>query len=441
MQKIIDYLTKDIKLKNGDIVVIGNSAGPDSMALTDILLKIRKKLQIKIICAHVNHNVREESKEEEKFIEKHCQDNDIIFEKMLIEKYGDDNFHNEARMIRYNFFENIIKKYNANYLMTAHHGDDLMETILMRIVRGSSLKGYAGFKPKIEKETYTLVRPLIFKTKDEIKEYDDANNIPYYIDKSNFKTKYTRNRYRKTVLPFLKEEDPNVHEKFLKFSNKLFEYDNFVERESTKCFEKTFRQSKLDIKKYKEFDQLIQHKIISKMLERYYQDDLILINDSHIKLIQDLIYSKKQNAYICLPNDIIVKKTYQNLEITNKIDEITDYNIELIDYVKLPNNHTIEKVNEEESNDNNICRINSTEVLLPLSVRTRKIGDKMKLKKIEGYRKIKDIFIDSKVDFNKRDKWPIVVDSRDEIIWIPGIKKSKFTKTKDEKCDIIYKYK
>ena len=204
MDKVIKYLMNDLKLKDKDIIVIGNSAGPDSMALTDILLKLREKIDIKIICAHVNHNVRKESKEEAIFLKEYCEENDIIFESMIIEKYGDDNFHNEARAIRYSFFDKIVKKYDANYLMTAHHGDDLMETILMRIVRGSSLKGYAGFKTVVEKDTYKIVRPLIFMTKEEIKDYDDKLGIKYAIDASNFKAKYTRNRYRKVVLPFLK---------------------------------------------------------------------------------------------------------------------------------------------------------------------------------------------------------------------------------------------
>ena len=97
-------------------------------------------------------------------------------------------------------------------------------------------------------------------------------------------------------------------------------------------------------------------------------------------------------------------------------------------------------ISDSETNDNNICRLDSKEIVMPLYVRTRRIGDKMYLKKVNGSRKIKDIFIDSKVPVGLRDKWPIVVDSNENIIWIPGIKKSKFTKSKSEKCDIILRY-
>ena len=88
--------------------------------------------------------------------------------------------------------------------MTAHHGDDLIETILMRIVRGSNLNGYSGFKKIVDMGTYHLVRPLISFTKDELLEYDNLNNVPYFIDSSNSKMKYTRNRYRKSCFTFSK---------------------------------------------------------------------------------------------------------------------------------------------------------------------------------------------------------------------------------------------
>ena len=150
---------------NNDKIVVGCSTGPDSMALVDMLLKVRDKYNLYLIVAHVNHNVRKESYEEAEFIKKYCAENGIIFESMIIEEYGDDNFHNEARNIRYQFFDDIVHKYEANYLMTAHHGDDLIETVMMRIVRGSNLNGYSGFKSIVDMDDYKIVRPLITYTK------------------------------------------------------------------------------------------------------------------------------------------------------------------------------------------------------------------------------------------------------------------------------------
>lgn len=440
MDKVIDFLINEVKLKDGDTIVLGNSGGPDSMCLLTILLRLREKYHLNIVSAHVNHNVRSESAAEKEFLMNYCKDNNVGFEAMTIERYGDDNFHNQARKIRYNFFNDIVKKYDANYLMTAHHGDDLVETILMRMVRGSTLKGYSGFEKMLDNGTFKIVRPLVFITKDEALKFDEDNNIPFVIDKSNFKGKYTRNRYRMNILPFLKEEDVKVHEKFLKFSEVLNEYDNFINNEIKRIIGRVYKNNRIDVCKYKELDLLIQKKIIYVILEDIYKEDLMVINDRHVRLIMDLLNSKRANSKICLPHNVQVIKSYDEVLFTKEVKETISYEVELIKYALLPNGHKIEVVFDEESNNNDVCRIDSGEVSFPLYVRTRKFGDKMFLKKIDGYKKVKDIFIDCKIPIKDRDKWPIVVDSKDKIIWIPGVKKSKFTKLKNEKYDIILKY-
>ena len=164
-------------LKENDVIVVGLSGGPDSMALLSLLLDIRKHLPLSIVAAHVNHNVRKESGKEKKFVEEFCLKHGVLFESMTISSYGDDNFHNEARNIRYQFFEAIVHKYQAAYLMTAHHGDDLIETILMRIVRGSTLKGYSGFQEEVEMKDYKIVRPLLSYTKEDILRYNKIHHL------------------------------------------------------------------------------------------------------------------------------------------------------------------------------------------------------------------------------------------------------------------------
>ena len=108
MNEVFLYL--DSLLKSDDVIVVGCSGGPDSMALLNILMKYRKKIGVSVICCHINHNVRKESYDEMKWLESYCLSNDIAFEGMTIENYGEDNFENEARNIRYNFFEEIVKK-------------------------------------------------------------------------------------------------------------------------------------------------------------------------------------------------------------------------------------------------------------------------------------------------------------------------------------------
>lgn len=166
----------------------------------------------------------------------------------------------------------------------------------------------------------------------------------------------------------------------------------------------------------------------------------MLISDTHVELIQRLILTNKSNSYIHLPNDICVIKSYNNIFIKKEESEINDYEIELSKFINLPNGKNIEIVEESTSTTNYICRLNTEEIKMPLYVRNRRNGDKIKIKNMLGSKKIKDIFIDEKIPVEERDKWPIVLDSSDTIVWIPGIKKSIYDKNKKEKYDIIIKY-
>lgn len=439
MDEAYRFLKDNVNFKYRDTVVAAISGGPDSMALLHLLYRIKEAFELTIVCAHVNHNVRVESADEAIFVENFCHTHGILFEYMKIKDYGDDNFHNEARTKRYHYFGEIVKKYHARYLFTAHHGDDLMETILMRIVRGSTLRGYSGFSYIVEMENYTIIRPLIMVTKKDILEYNKQYKIPFVKDSSNELDVYTRNRFRKYVFPFLKQEDINVHHKFYKFSKTLLEYNDYIDKQVEKIMPKIYIQNELDIDEFKKQEHVIAMKIIYYILEHIYQDDLMLITDHHAELIYRLIMSTKANTYIYLPNHLKAVKAYNKLTFVND-EKVSSYEIELIEYMNLPNGKNIEVVYEINRDDNNVCRLSSNDVVFPLHVRSRMNGDKIHVKGMLGSKKVNDIFIDEKIPMHERNLWPIVIDSKGTIVWIPGLKKSKFDKTKEEKYDIILKY-
>ena len=155
---------------------------------------------------------------------------------------------------------------------------------------------------------YKIIRPLLSYTKQELEDYDKKNHVMYYIDDSNYKDKYTRNRYRKYILPFLKEEDANIHLKYLKFSRVLNDANQFIEKERDKALGKVIHNNVLDVENFKKLDSFIQKEVLYYMMNEYYQDDLILINDKHIELLLNLIYSNRANAFINLPNEVVAIK-------------------------------------------------------------------------------------------------------------------------------------
>ena len=438
MNETIAYLKS--LLNENDTLIVGLSGGPDSMCLLSILKNF--PISLNIICAHINHNIRQESNDEELFIIDYCKKNNLIIETTKFPKKAKDADYSEAelREMRYKYFEEIVRKYNAQYLFTAHHGDDLIETILMRITRGSNIKGYSGFQIDTQKEGYRIIRPLIYLTKDNIIEYNSENNIPSVEDKSNVSSKYTRNRYRKKVLPFLKEENKHVHLKYLKFSSELYDYYNFVDEEVTKELAKRYKDNVLDISNYDKLPKLLQTKIIEKILNDNYEKNLYLVSDKHLYLILDIINNSRPNIQIDLPDNLKVKKSYNKLKITRNKDDNQKYHVIISKSTLLPNGHYIEMKSSCNVTNNFCTRLSSQEVKLPLFVRNREVGDRMTIKNMKSSKKLKDIFIDSKVSKEQRREQPVVVDSDNNIIWLPGLKKSQFDKAKDDFYDIILWY-
>lgn len=430
------YKFLDNYLNDKDVVVCATSGGVDSMSLLDVLIKSKKNL--KIICAHVNHNLRKESFEEYEFVKKYCEDNNIVFEGIVLDKITNGNLESEFRSKRYEFFDKVVNKYNAKYLFTAHHGDDLMETILMRIVRGSSLDGYSGFEMVSERENYTILRPLVYLSKDDIYKYAKDNDIEYREDKTNQSDKYTRNRYRKYILPKLKEENKNVHKKFIKYSEELSGAYTFINNYVKDILDKFYYSDKLDVEIIKSMDSFIVKKVIFEILKDSYKDNIYLISDNNINEILKMIKSSKPNLLIDLPLDKQITKYYDMLEIKTKEDLIS-YKYEINDEVKLDLG-IIKRVDNTNLTNNYVCHLNSNDIKLPIYVRNRKDGDTIEVLGLNGKKKIKDIFIDSKIKKDIRDKYPIVVDSDDNVLWIPGIKKSKYNSLKSKKYDIILWY-
>lgn len=430
----LNNLLKDINIDN-DYVVVGVSTGCDSMALFHYLINNTSK---KIICTHINHNVRKESNEEEEYLRNYCLENNIIFETIKLTNYQENNFENEARKKRYAFYEKLLKKYNTKYLFLAHHGDDLIETILMKIARGSNIEGYAGLKKINKVKDYYIIRPLLEYTKKDILEYCQDHKITYFDDISNTNTQYTRNRYRQNILPLLKKEDEQIHKKFLKYSKTLLEYQEYVEKTANDFLKKVYNKNTLDLIKFKNIDPFIQKNILYILLNDIYNNQSNITKEKHIENILKIINSNKPNLQINLPHNIVVIKSYNNLNFKKDI-QTKSYIIPLKSYNEIGN--IILKIEKFENSDgNDICRLNKKNIKLPLYIRNRKNGDYIILKGLNQKKKISDIFIEKKIPKEKRNNYPLLVDDNDNILWIPNIKKSKFNSSKNEMYDIIIKY-
>ena len=433
MNKELEFLKENIN-KN-DIVVVACSGGPDSMCLLSLVNEIKNELNLKIIVAHVNHKLRVESEEEKEMVENYSKENNLIFELLEINKYTNNKFsEDDARKRRYDFFDELIKKYNAKILLTAHHGDDLIETILMRLTRGSNLSGYIGIKMINKNDEYKILRPLLSTTKDNILDYLNKNNIPYRIDKTNEELEHTRNKYRHYILPFLKKENNKVHEKYLKFSKELIEYDNFV---NTYIINNKFIvDNSIVINKINGESDFIKRKALELLIKEIQKKDIFDISDEQMKNLMKLY--TLDNKSIDLNNNYQGINSYGKILILKKNDKVLnkvllDKDMKLSDYYFYYNDET------KKDNTNSCILLNSNEIKLPLYIRSFDNGDRIVVKNLNGSKKVSDIFIDNKVPKHKRSTYPILVDANNTILWVPNLKKSQFSKDISEKYDIIIK--
>ncbi len=432
MDRSIDFLNSlDI---SQNYIILGCSGGPDSMCLLNVLYK----MNFRIVCAHVNHNIRLESAKECEFVKNYCEEIGIVFEELELPPNLNQN-ESFYRKKRYDFYKSLADKYKTPYIATAHHGDDLIETILMRISRGSHLKGYSGFSKTYKEKNYVFIKPLIFYSKEEIETYNKKNSIPYVVDGSNEQDTYTRNRYRHNVLPFLKKENREIHKKFLQYSEELNEATVYIDAQVEKVLEKSYDGKYLNLIEFEKLEPFIKKKVLEAILKRIFGDDVDNLRLFHIQSIIEQIH-KGHNFSLDLPLSYKVIRVYDKFNITKVLSDSKGYFLKLEKKTVLPNGDIIEFTDDSLDTSNYITRLNSKDLKLPLYIRTRKNGDKIEIKNMKGTKKIADIFIDSKINPSKRDDYPILVDASDRIIWLPGLRKSKFDNEKGKKYDIILKY-
>ena len=213
-QNFLDTIKENNLINKGDVIVVGVSGGPDSITLLTCLNKFKDYFEIKIICAHINHLIRKDSTEDEQYVENMCKNMGIkcYVKRADVEKIAKEQKKGSeevGRKIRYDFFDEVARKENANKIAIAHNMKDNAETMLLNIIRGSGLTGLEG----IQAEEYgKYIRPLINCTREEIEEYCEKNNLQPRIDSTNKENIYRRNIIRNKLLPQLQELNPNIVE-------------------------------------------------------------------------------------------------------------------------------------------------------------------------------------------------------------------------------------
>ncbi|WP_308555929.1 tRNA lysidine(34) synthetase TilS [uncultured Lactobacillus sp.] len=227
--KITDFF-KDNNIDLDKTFLVAASAGPDSMALLDML----RKMNVKVMAAHFDHQLRADSKDETALLKRYCQKYDIpLFTAMWTEEKPAKGIEAAARNARYDFLTKVAKKEKADYLLTAHHGDDLLENILLKFIRSGNPEEMNSLQAVGKMYGVPLLRPLLAYSKRELLNYDEQNGIEFITDSTNNEDETMRNRLRHHVVPLLKKENPDLIANALNYSQKMTKLDDFVNQKVT----------------------------------------------------------------------------------------------------------------------------------------------------------------------------------------------------------------
>ena len=309
-EKVFKTIKEYGLIENKDVIVIGVSGGPDSMALLNLLINLNKnkKIDAKLVVAHINHGIREEAEEETKFVEKFCRENDVpcyikrekVEELARKQKIGTEE---AGRKLRYYFFEEVLEKEKANKIATTHNANDNAETILMNLMRGSGTSGLKGIEIKRDNK---YIRPILKVTRKEIEEYCDEMNLQPKIDKTNKENIYTRNKIRNELIPFIEKKfNPNIINSLNRLSEIASDEDEYIEKKVSEEYNKVLieenignnkidgkEQVILDLKKFNQEEKVIKNRLVrytiskvlgtSQNIEKIHVLDIVKLCENNI---------------------------------------------------------------------------------------------------------------------------------------------------------------
>jgi tRNA(Ile)-lysidine synthase len=306
-KRFLEHMQKNSLIIPWQKILVAVSGGVDSIVLLSLLKKFQPMFCWKLAVAHVNHQLRPESVQEANFVKNEVQKNQLDYFETVWEEgiYLISGIEEKARSFRYSFLASLMKKHSFDILMTAHHGDDQIETQLMRWVRGNYLGNLKGIRGSQDFVNGKLIRPLLPFAKSEL--YGEAQRcqLKYFEDSSNKEEGYFRNRVRKQILPFVKKENPNAVVAANGFSKQIM------------FFEELLKESFLDWFKGKDRLVLDEFLCLSESkrylyLLAYFQHQEIILKFSEIeKILEVLANPKKPNWQYPITDALFFVKSYK----------------------------------------------------------------------------------------------------------------------------------
>lgn len=314
--RIQQTITDNDLIKTGDTILIGISGGADSVALLNVLAELRSNSGLRLIACHVNHGLRKDADADQRFVEKICAQKNIPCRsiKIKIPSKLNDSIEQAARHKRFDALIQTAKKVKATSIALAHHQNDLAETVLMRIIRGTGLQGLQAILPKRTIKRTTFIRPLINEKRCDIEDFLSEHNIKFRTDPTNKNTKFLRNKIRHKLLNCLTTNyNPNIQETLANLAETTSSDYEYLRGEAAKKFkliisQKSSTSISLNLKKLSKQHPAIK-RLILRMTIEHLKGSTRTITLKHIQHIELLIIKKHtKTAQLSLPHGLKIKK-------------------------------------------------------------------------------------------------------------------------------------
>lgn len=429
-----NYIKKLNLFDDSSRLLLAVSGGIDSMVCLSILHKLGYKCGV----AHCNFQLRgAESDGDEEFVQSVSKRMHVSFhcKTFNTEEYANNHslsIQMAARELRYEWFKIIMESEDYDHLILAHHGDDSVETLLINLARGTSLKGLTG----IQAINGNIRRPLLFSSRSEIEEFASENGIEHREDSSNKKTEYKRNHIRHIIIPEFEKLNPSFRKTVLTNINYLRQEQSVLDDVFNKLKLKIVSSQKEEIRI--EISSLLNLASAEWFLYRYLSE--FGFNADQVEALFQNIISNSGKQFFSAEYLILIDREYIYITKRNVLDERSFFIAESIELISTPISlkfETISIIDHKLSTDPNIASIDKSKILFPLTLRRWIQGDSFYPLGMNKQKKLSDFFIDQKVPRHKKEQTWILC-SGDEIVWIIGFRLDDRYKITDKSTEILH---
>lgn len=450
-EKVKNFIRKYELLEPGMRVVVGVSGGADSVALLSVLNEISRSFSLELHVAHLNHLLRQEAGEDAAFVRRFARELGIpvtvgyarVSRLAAVKKMG---IEDAGRWARYRFLHHVAERVNAQRIAVGHHAGDQVETVLLNILRGAGPKGLSGMPPR----RGMVIRPFLDVTRKEIEEYCGARLLTWRTDASNLTTDYRRNRLRRELLPYLREKfNPGVDRAILQLAEIMGAEDAFLEELTGRILRRVLwkrgkGEAVLNLEDFLSLPPAVCRRLLRRAI-REAGGSLKDLGYRHIINCLEFLRKNLPGGELQLPHGVRLKKGYDNFRVIvngrhpHPAEDPTKSGLQVV--LQVPGETPVPalgflfqaEVRQREnlkgdgdirclfSENYQVC-FDYDKMELPLTVRTRQAGDRIRPFGLNGTKKLKKLFGELRIPPEERDRVPLVT-SGEEICWVVGYRR------------------